>query len=245
MLFAPTLLVPQERAPGCRLSLVNEVLVIPNWRAVASRTIHNIVEGKLVPLIVFLSFLTVVGSTGAVLAALGWSLACIAFRMGTGRRVPGLIILTAAGLAARTIAAIASGSMVVYFLQPTASTALVGAVFFGSVLVDRPLAEKLAHDFCPFDDATARHPALRRFFLRLSLLWSVTSMINAALTLWLLLTQPLTTFVVVKSFLGPGFTTLTLALAVGWFRFSTRGSGLRVVFAPATDRGSAASTLAL
>ena len=210
---------------------MNEVLVIPNLRAIAARAGHNLVEGKLIPLIVFLSFLSVAGTTAAVVAAVSWSVGCIAVRLGTGRRVPGLVILTAAGLTARTIAAIASGSMVVYFLQPTASTALVGAVFLGSVLVDRPLAEKLAHDFCPFDDATAGHPALRSFFVRLSLIWSVTSMINAALTLWLLLTQPVTTFVIVKSFLGPGFTTLTLALAVLWFRYTTRHSGLRVVFA--------------
>jgi hypothetical protein len=183
-------------------------------RSVGSRALRNVIEGKLIPLLLFLGFLSLIGSTGAVLAALAWSLACIAVRMASGRRVPGLVILTAAGLGARTIAAIASGSMVVYFLQPTISTALVGAVFLCSVFVDRPLAEKLAHDFCPFEDSTARHPVLRQYFARLSLLWSVTSMINAALTLWLLLTQPVTTFVVVKSFLGPGFTAVTIGVSV-------------------------------
>jgi predicted Kef-type K+ transport protein len=223
---------------------VNDVLIVPNLRAVASRALRNVVEGKLIPLVLFLGFLSLVGSTGAVLAALAWSLACIAFRLASGRRVPGLVILTAAGLGARTIAAIASGSMVVYFLQPTLSTALVGALFLGSVLVDRPLAEKLAHDFCPFDDATARHPVLRQYFARLSLLWSVTSMINASLTLWLLLTQPVTTFVVVKSFFGPGFTALTIGLSIVWFRFTMRQSGLRVVFASAPRRRRVDSALA-
>jgi hypothetical protein len=215
---------------------VSEVLVIPNLRAVVSRAGHNIVEGKLIPLLVFLSFLKFAGSTAAVVAAFAWSVSCITFRLSTGRRVPGLVILTAAGLAARTLAAIATGSMVVYFLQPTASTALVGGAFLVSVGVRRPLAEKLAHDFCPFDETTARHPHLRQFFVRLSLLWSLTSMINAAITLWLLLTQPVTTFVVVKSFLGPGFTTLTLVIAIGWFRFSARSNGVRFVFAPAAKR---------
>jgi hypothetical protein len=72
--------------------------------------------------------------------------------------------------------------MVVYFLQPTASTALVGAAFLVSVGVRRPLAEKLARDFCPFDEATAQHPHLRQFFVRPGLLWSFTSMVNAAIT---------------------------------------------------------------
>ena len=224
---------------------MNEVLVIPNLRSVARRAGQNLIEGKLIPLVVFLSFLGFAGSTGAVLAALVWSVACIAFRMSTGRRVPGLVVLTAVGLAARTIAAVATGSMVVYFLQPTVSTALVGAAFLVSVGMGRPLAEKLAHDFCPFDEATAHHPRLRQFFVRLSLLWFVTSMLNAAITLWLLLTQPVTTFVVVKSFLGPGFTAITVLLAFGWFRFTTRNSGLRVVFASPPPRVSSASLLAV
>jgi predicted Kef-type K+ transport protein len=227
------------------LTLVNEVLVVPNLRAMGPRALRNLIEGKLIPLLVFLGFLSLVGTTGAVLAALGWSLACIGVRVASGRRVPGLVILTAAGLGARTIAAIASGSMVVYFLQPTVSTALVGAVFLCSVFVDRPLAEKLAHDFCPFDDATARHPVLRQFFTRLSLLWSVTSMINAALTLWLLLTQPVTTFVVVKSFLGPSFTALTIGASIVWFRFTTRRTGVRIVFASSPRRTRVGSAIAL
>jgi len=159
--------------------------------------------------------------------------------------VPGLVVLTAVGLAARTIAAVATGSMVVYFLQPTVSTALVGAAFLVSVGMGRPLAEKLAHDFCPFDEATARHPHLRQFFVRLSLLWFVTSMLNAAITLWLLLTQPVTTFVVVKSFLGPSFTVITVLLAIGWFRFTSRNSGLRVVFASSPPRTPSPSLLAV
>ena len=224
---------------------MSDVLVIPNLRAVARRAGHNLVEGKLIPLLVFLSFLKFAGSTGAVVAAFSWSVACITFRLSTGRRVPGLVILTAAGLAARTIAAVATGSMVVYFLQPTASTALVGAAFLVSVGVRRPLAEKLAHDFCPFDEATAHHPHLRQFFVRLSLLWSLTSMLNAAITLWLLLTQPVTTFVVVKSFLGPGFTTLTLVIAIAWFRFTSRRSGVRFVFEVAAKRSLVPSAVAV
>jgi len=223
---------------------VNEVLVLPNLRSVAKRAGHNLIEGKLIPLVVFLTFLALAGGTVAVLAALACSVACITFRVSTGRRVPGLVIVSAVGLAARTIAATATGSMVFYFLQPTVSTALIGAAFLLSVGFGRPLAERLAHDFCPFDEATADHPHLKQFFVRLSLLWSLTSMLNAALTLWLLLTQPVTTFIVIKSFVGPGFTTLTLMVAIGWFRVTTRGSGVRLVFASGAPRHTSVSILA-
>jgi hypothetical protein len=51
--------------------------------------------------------------------------------------------------------------------------------------------------------------------------------------------------VVVKSFLGPGFTTLTVLLAIGWFRFTSRNNGLRFVFAPSAPRAPTAPLLAV
>lgn len=178
----------------------------------------------------FLGFLDLLGTTGALLAALGWSLAVIAYRMSTGKKVPGLVVLSAIGLAAKTALALATGSLVVYFLQPTITTALVGFAFLVSVPLKRPLAERLAHDFCPFDAETAEHPMLRLFFLRLSLLWAFTSLVNAGFTLWLLFTQDVTTFVLIKSFTGPTFTALTLGAAALWFRRRMNRSGFRLEF---------------
>lgn len=190
----------------------------------------NVVHGKLIPLVVFLGFLDWAGTTGALLAALSWSVGVMIHRRATGQPIPGLVLFSTIGLAARTILALATGSMVVYFLQPTISTALVGLAFLISVPLGRPLAGRLAHDFCPFDADTAAHPMLRLFFLRLSLLWAFTSLLNAAVTLWLLLTQPVTTFVVVKSFMGPSFTAITITIAVLWFRRRMQRAGMQVRF---------------
>lgn len=205
-------------------------LVIPGPRAVLKHALPTVIEGKLIPLVVFLGFLKVVGVTGGLLAALAWSLAAVFYRLSTGRSVSGLLVIGTIGLAARTALAVATGSVLVYFLQPTISTALVGFAFLFSVPMGKPLAARLAHDFCPFDPETAEHPMLRLFFVRLSMLWAVTSLMNAALTLWLLLTQSLTTFVVIKSFLGPSFTTVTLVIAVVWFRFRMQREGLHLKF---------------
>ncbi len=192
----------------------------------------NVILGKVIPLLVFLGFLQVAGTVGALLAALGWSVGVVIYRRATGRSVPGLVIVSTIGLVAKTILALATGSLVVYFLQPTISTALVGLAFLVSVPMGRPLAERLASDFCPFDPDTAEHPMLRLFFTRLSLLWAFTSLTNAAVTLWLLFTQSVTTFMIIKSFMGPAFTAVTLGIAVGWFRFRIRRHGLRLEFAP-------------
>lgn len=215
-------------------------IVIPNLRDALRHAIPNVVEGKLVPVVIFIGLLELTGDTWALLAALGWSLASIGVRLSTGRRVPGLVVLSAVALAARTIAALATGSMIVYFLQPTVTTVLVGFAFVGSVPLGKPLALKLACDVLPFDDETTSHPLVRRFFVRLSLLWAVTSLINATITIWLLLTQSTTTFVLVKSFLGPATATVTIGVGMIWLYFNLRGSGTRLVWA-APARSSATS----
>ncbi|MFP5488807.1 MAG: VC0807 family protein [Acidimicrobiia bacterium] len=205
-------------------------IVIPNLRAVLRHALPNVVEGKLIPLALFIGCLELVGTTWALLVALAWSLGAIAVRMATGTRVPGLVVLSATTLAARTVAALATGSMVVYFLQPTVTTFVVGFAFLVSVPLGKPLARKLAFDLLPFDDETKEHPLVERFFVRLSLFWACTSFLNASITIWLLVTQSTTTFVVVKSVLGPITGSFTIGVMVAWFWFGLSRSGTRIVW---------------
>lgn len=192
----------------------------------------NVIEGKIVPVVLFLGLLHSFGMTPALLGALVWSVGALARRLYRRENASGLLILTTVGLAARTIAALATGSLVIYFLQPTVATGLVGLTFVGSVVVGRPLAERLMLDVCPVDDETRAHPTLRRFFSHVSLWWGFTSAANFAITLWLLLSHSPTTFVLVKSFLGPVTTSFTLLVAYFWFRSLMARSGTEVVFAP-------------
>lgn len=205
-------------------------LVIPGPLAVLRHSWLTVLEGKVIPLVIFVGALELIGVTGGLLAALAWSLAAVVYRVATGRAVSGLLVIGTLGLAVRTAFALVTGSLLVYFLQPTVSTALVGVAFLVSIPMGKPLAERLAHDFCPFDAETAEHPMLRLFFLRLSMLWAFTSLLNAGLTLWLMLTQPVSTFVVIKSFLGPSFTAATVVIVVLWFRVKMRRAGLDLKF---------------
>lgn len=205
-------------------------IVLPRPLAVLRHSLPTVIEGKLIPVLVFVGFLQVVGMTAALLSALTWSVGCVVWRLSARRPIPGLVLFSVLGLGARTVVALASGSLVVYFLQPTITTALVGLAFLLSVPLGRPLAERLAHDFCPLDPDTAQHPALRRFFLHMSLLWAGTSLVNATVTLWLLLTQSPTTFVIIKSFLGPVSTGMMALVALPLFIRSMRVAGIRVRF---------------
>ncbi len=198
---------------------------LPNLRDVVRHALPNVIEGKIIPLLLFVGFLELLGTLWALLVALAWSVGTVTYRKATHRRVPGLIVLSTVALLARTIAAVATGSMLIYFLQPTVSTVLVGLAFMVSVPLGNPLAQKLAYDVFPFDDDTKQHPLVCQFFVRLSALWAVTSMVNASITVWLLLTQSVTTFVLVKSVLGPMTAVVTIGAGWIWFQMTLNRTG--------------------
>ena len=91
-----------------------------------------------------------------------------------------------------------SGSVVVYFLQPSLGTVLVATAFLISAAINRPLAGKLASDFCPLPDDVRMNAHVRRFFRQISLLWAFAHACNATITIWLLLSQSVATFVVAR-----------------------------------------------
>jgi len=202
----------------------------------------NLIEGKLIPVALFLGLLHFVGAMPAVIGALAWSLGALARRLLRRQRMSGLLIMTTVALAAKTIAALATGSLLIYFLQPTVATGLVALAFLVSVVVGRPLAERLMLDVFPMDDETRSHPLLQRFFRHVSLWWAFTSSINFGITLWLLFNHSPATFVLVKSVLGPITTSVTMSVAFLWFRWLMTRSGTRVVFATAISTGRSAES---
>ena len=206
-------------------------LTIPHWRSILRHAVPNVVVGKLVPAAVFIGLLQVSGTRIAVTGALAWTLAAMAASKLRKKPIPGLLWLTTLALVARTAVALATGSVLIYFLQPTVATWLVGAAFLISVPLGRPLAERLALDFCPLDDDARAHPVVRRFFRDVSLWWGFTSMVNFGITLWSLLSHSPTTFVLLKSMLGPATTTVTLLVGFIWLRMLMSRAGTNVVFA--------------
>src|SRR5918996_5931692 len=179
---------------------------IPRLRTLARHAVPHVVEGTIIPLGLFLLMLRFVGVWGAVLIGLGWTYTAVARRLLTRRPVPGILVLGAITLTARTVVAMVSGSVVVYFLQPTLGTALVAGAFLLSVPLGRPLAQRLARDFCPIPEDVLANTHVQQFFLRITLLWAVTQLANAAVTIWLLLSQSVATFLLAKTLVSWGLT---------------------------------------
>src|SRR5262245_33718033 len=124
-------------------------LEIPGLQTLARHAVPRFVEGTLIPLALFVGCLRFLGVWGAMTAGLLWVYSAIGVRLTLRKRVPGILVLGAVTLTARTIIALVSGSVLVYFLQPSLGTMLVALAFLMSVPLGRPLAGRLADDFCP------------------------------------------------------------------------------------------------
>jgi uncharacterized membrane protein len=191
---------------------------IPRLRTMARNALPHIVEGTLLPLGLFYGAMWTVGIWGAIAISLAWSWGAVAVRLLSGRRVPGLLLVGAVALTARSIVSFLADSVFVYFLQPTLGTVVLAAAFLVSAPAGRPLAERLAGDFLVMPDWFASHPAIRRFFVRVTVLWGAIQLANAGVALWLLLSQPIPVYLVSKT----AATTAVMAVAIAgstlWFR---------------------------
>jgi len=186
------------------------------------------VESTLAPAVLFYVVLMGLGFRNALIAALAWSWAAVARRVITRSRISGMLLVGTAMLTVRTAVSWVSGSAFVYFLQPTVGTFLVAAAFLISVPAGRPLAERMARDFCPLDPDLLARPCVRRFFLRVSLLWTAAFLANATATLLFLLTVSVGTFVVVKTVISAAVIGLAVVVSTLWFRRALRSDGIHV-----------------
>jgi hypothetical protein len=182
--------------------------------AVARRGLPHILEATVVPAVLFYLALEVLGLGAAFVVALAWSFGAIGRRLATRRAVPPLLVLASLGLTIRTIAAVASNSSFVYFIQPVLGTAAMGLVFVGSVVVGRPLIARLAHDFCPLTQDVVIRPGVVGLFRRLTLLWAFVNFATAATNFAMLQSMSVSSFVAAKTLAGWAITVSAVALTV-------------------------------
>ncbi|MHB1924505.1 MAG: VC0807 family protein [Acidimicrobiales bacterium] len=212
---------PAAPAPGA-----TRTLELPHPRSLLKTAAFRLLESTIAPLVLFYGLLSVTGLRVGLLAALGWSYAAMLVRMRGQKRIPGILLLGAALLTVRTGLALATGSVFVYFLQPTLATFVLAGLFLVSIRSSQPLVERLAHDFCPLPDSLMSTGKLRQFFLQLSLLWALVYAINGVATLILLLTSSLGTFLVLRTIGSTALTVSAIACSYLWFRSSLRREGV-------------------
>ena len=116
------------------------------------------------------------------------------------------------------------GTLIITSAAPM--TVVVAGAFLVSVPAGRPLAGRLAEDFLPMPEAFRSHPAVRRYFIRITLLWALVQLSNAALGFWLLVSQPVPVFLAAKTAGTLFLTALAIGVSAYVFFRSMRFHGL-------------------
>jgi hypothetical protein len=198
----------------------------PTLRAVIRRVALSLLVACAIPGALFYTCLRLEGVWTAIFGALAWSYGAIAWRALTGRRPSGLLVLTALVMTGRTLVALLTDSTYLYFLQPIISDGLIGTAFLATLATARPMVSRLAGDFYPMDDELHLRPRIRRLFWYLTLMWALLCLGKATATLWLLQSQPLETFVLVKSVSVLLLNALAVLATIGAATLVARREGL-------------------
>ena len=203
-------------------------MYLPPWRALLRQAGRHLVENTLAPLLVFYAVLATMGLFWAFVGALALCYLTILVRLVRRAPIPALLLLCAALLTARSVIGMLTGSAFLYFLQPSLGNFLIGGLFLLSVPFGRPLAARLAGEFCAFPSGLVGHHRLRGFFRRVSLLWAFVFCANGAVTIWMLIRVPLTEFLFLSFSSSTGLVIAGVALSLWWFRRSLRRAGVRL-----------------
>ena len=198
----------------------------PGLVSVVRRVSLSLLIAVVVPAALFYGVFAVAGVWTAIVAALVWSYGAIAWRAATGRRASGLLILAAILLTGRTVLSVVADSTWLYFLQPIISDGVVAGLFLLSLASARPMVARLAGDFYPLDHELAMRPRVRRLFRHLTILWAVLGLAKATATLWLLQSQSLETFILVKSIVMLAVNVLAAVATIGLAAVVARREGL-------------------
>jgi hypothetical protein len=198
----------------------------PGLATVIRRVSLSLLIAVVVPAVLFYGVFALAGVWTAIVAALAWSYGAIAWRAATGRRASGLLILAAILLTGRTVLSVVADSTWLYFLQPIISDGVVAGLFLLSLASARPMVARLAGDFYPMDHELAMRPRVRQLFRNLTILWAVLGLAKATATLWLLQSQSLETFILVKSIVMLAVNVIAAAATIGLAAVVARREGL-------------------
>jgi Protein of unknown function (DUF3159) len=194
-----------------------DLLHVPPVRELALGAVPRLVEGVLCPTALFLLLMNTVGLGAAIIGGFGWSVSVIIVRRMLGLRVPALVFVGLSVLFIRTLLALATGSSFLYFIQPTLGAGVIGIVILASAFAGRPVVLRIARDFCPLPVDSMRDPHLRRFFLGISFVWGATQLLNSGITLWLLVSQSVSTYVITRAVMSWSLSALAIGVTVVWF----------------------------
>lgn len=175
------------------------VFVMPSLGRLVRHAAPRLLEGMILPVAAFYAGMVLFGLTGGIVVAVAWVYAGVLLRVVRRRLVPGAMLLAAGTVTVRAVLGVLSGSAVIFFLQPTLGVFCAAGGFLFTMWGRRPLFRRVAEDLVPLPGHVLENPVMSRYFRRQSLMWGLVQLGNGSLSLWLLLTQPIATYLVVRT----------------------------------------------
>lgn len=184
-----TVLTPAPAAP----------IALPRLGALLRHAAPKVFESMILPVLVFYVALVFTNSYGALAVAAAWVYGGVAWRLVRRNEASGTLLLAAGTITVRVALTLATGNPLVFFLQPCLGVFCVSMGFLLTAPLRRPLIQRVLADLVPLSEEVMEHPRMRRFFVAQSMLWGCAQLLNAVLSLWLLLTQTLETYLLVRT----------------------------------------------
>ncbi|WP_248959855.1 VC0807 family protein [Sphaerisporangium perillae] len=173
--------------------------VLPRIPDLIRHAAPRVLEGMILPVAVFYAGLLVAGVNGGLAMAVTWVYGGVALRLIRRQKVPGTVLLAMLAITVRAALALVTGDVVIYFLQPTLGVYCASLAFLTTAAAPRPLIQRVTTDLVPLPDHLVHHPRMRRFFVHLSLLWGTVQFVNGSLSLWLLFSESIETYLIVRT----------------------------------------------
>lgn len=191
------------------------VIEIGHLRPALLRAGRMFLETVLVPTALLFVLLHTVDLVAGLSAVIGWCAFTVGLRFLLGYRMPGTLLLCAGMLCGRACVALLLSSALVYLLQPVVGSVLMALLFLGSAALGRPVTIRLARDFIALPAHLFHRRGVRRVFTRVALVWGVSRVVDAGMSLGLL------HFGLAYGFLSRGvfsgvLTVLTVAVCAAW-----------------------------
>jgi len=224
-----------ETAKAAETNLVIEIAALRPTLLHAGRLA---LETAIIPTALLFILLNSVGLTMGLVAALGWCYLTLAARWVFGRRLPGTMFVCVGMISSRAIVALLTSSAVIYLLSPALGSVCMALLFLGSALAGRPVTIRLARDFIALPAHILERRGVRRMFTQVALLWGLSRLADAGMSVGLL-HFGVNTGLLSRGVFSPILTAVTIVACAGWGIRSLRRDGVRLRLGPAAAPAAA------
>ena len=162
-------------------------------------------------------------------AAIMWLVAVVR-KVATGT-VPGLVTISALVMTVQAAVVVSTGNVFFFLLQFPLANLVMCVLFARTAPTRKPLIARLAAEVVALRQPATHYPALHRFFQGATWLWAGLFFLTTVGLSVMMLTEPLTLFLVLYTAVTVGGVVVGAGLCAFWFHQVIRKTGLRIRFA--------------